>query len=58
VRERLSKGGIAGLTEAEVGQPVGNALNHNLLTELLLSTTLVPPDIAELDGKPGYAPAG
>jgi hypothetical protein len=58
VRERLSKGGIPGLTEAEVGQPVGNALNHNLLTELLLSTTLVPPDIAELDGKPGYAPAG
>ncbi|MEO3749317.1 FHA domain-containing protein [Streptomyces sp. B6B3] len=52
VRERLSRAGVAGLTEAEVGQPVGNALNHNLLTELLVSTTLVPPDLAELDARP------
>ncbi len=52
VRDRLSRAGVAGLTEAEVGQPVGNALNHNLLTELLLSTTLVPPDLAELDVRP------
>ncbi|MDT0307010.1 FHA domain-containing protein [Streptomyces sp. DSM 44917] len=50
VRERLSRGGVAGLTEAEVPQPVGNALNDNLLRELLLTTTLVPPDLAVLDG--------
>ncbi|HZE33282.1 MAG TPA: hypothetical protein VE198_17815 [Actinoallomurus sp.] len=31
-------------------EPVGNALNHNLLRELLLSTALVPPDLAVLDG--------
>jgi hypothetical protein len=50
VRNRLSAGGVAGLTRAEIGEPVGNALNHNLLRELLLSTTLVPPDLAVLDG--------
>lgn len=49
VRTRLSKDGVAGLTRDEVGEPVGNALNHNLLNELLLSTTLVPPDLALLD---------
>ncbi|GLY83134.1 hypothetical protein Airi02_010640 [Actinoallomurus iriomotensis] len=36
------------LTHAEIGEPVGNALNHNLL----LSTTLVPPDLAVLDEPP------
>jgi hypothetical protein len=40
---------VAGLTRDEVGEPVGNALNHNLITELLLTTTLVPPDLAEID---------
>jgi hypothetical protein len=49
VRNRLSAEGVAGLTRAEIGEPVGNALNHNLLRELLLSTTLVPPDLAVLD---------
>jgi hypothetical protein len=49
VRIRLSRDGVAGLTRAEIGEPVGNALNHNLLRELLLSTTLVPPDLALLD---------
>jgi hypothetical protein len=49
VRGRLSKAGVAGLTREEVGEPVGNALNDNLFTELLLSTTLVPPDVAVLD---------
>ncbi|MGH3874906.1 MAG: hypothetical protein ACRDSR_25960 [Pseudonocardiaceae bacterium] len=33
----------------EVGEPVGNALNHKLILELLLSTTLVPPDLRLLD---------
>jgi hypothetical protein len=45
VRERLIEQAIPGLTRAEVGEPVGNTLNHNLITELLLSTTLVPPDL-------------
>lgn len=45
VRSRLALKGIAGLTRDEVGEPVGNMLNHNLLLELLLSTTLVPPDL-------------
>lgn len=49
VRKRLSRGGVAGLTREEVGEPVGNALNHNLIGELLLSTTLVPFDLALLD---------
>lgn len=35
----------------EVGEPVGNTLNDNLLTELVQSTTLVPPDLALLDGE-------
>ncbi|WP_345472314.1 FHA domain-containing protein [Actinoallomurus oryzae] len=52
VRNRLSAGGVAGLTRAEIGEPVGNALNHNLIRELLLSTTLVPPDLAVLDEPP------
>lgn len=49
VRNLLSRNGVPGLTRDEVGEPVGNALNDNLLTELLLSTTLVPPDLALLD---------
>ncbi len=49
VRARLAKREIAGLTRDEVGEPVGNALNHNLILELLLSTTLVPPDLRLLD---------
>lgn len=49
VRARLSKAGVAGLTREEVGEPVGNTLNHNLLRELMESTTLVPPDLRLLD---------
>lgn len=49
VRLRLSRAGVAGLTRDEVGEPVGNSLNHNLITELLLTTTLVPPDLTEID---------
>ncbi|MGI5229809.1 hypothetical protein [Actinoallomurus sp. CA-142502] len=49
VRARLSRGGVPGLTREEVGEPVGNALNQNLIRELLESTTLVPPDLALLD---------
>lgn len=49
VRSRLSAAGVTGLTRDEVGEPVGNALNDNLIRELLLSTTLVPPDLTLLD---------
>ncbi len=49
VRARLAGNGVAGLARDEVGEPVGNALNHNLILELLLSTTLVPPDLRLLD---------
>ena len=51
VRERLRAKGVRGLVREEVGEPVGNALNHNLLVELLLSTTLVPTDLRLLDGR-------
>ncbi len=49
MRERLSRGGVAGLTREEVGEPVGNKLNDNLIRALVLSTTLVPPDLRQLD---------
>ncbi len=48
VRTRLSRAGVPGLTREEVGEPVGNTLNDNLIKELLLSTTLVPPDLNEI----------
>lgn len=50
VRARLVGQDVRGLTREEVGEPVGNALNHNLLLELLLSATLVPPDLRFLNG--------
>ncbi|SDW25396.1 hypothetical protein SAMN05421504_10176 [Amycolatopsis xylanica] len=49
VRKRLSDGGVFGLRREEVGEPVGNTLNDNLLRELVLSTTIVPPDLMLLD---------
>jgi len=45
VRGRMSKKGVAGLTAEEVGEPVCNMLNHNLIRELMESATLAPPDI-------------
>ncbi|QWF84108.1 FHA domain-containing protein [Amycolatopsis sp. CA-230715] len=53
VRLRLSAQGVHGLVREEVGEPVGNALTDNLLRELVLSTTLVPTDLALLDGLSG-----
>jgi hypothetical protein len=50
VRKRLSAAGVAGLTREEVGDPVGNALNHNMLLELVSAVVLVPPDLRVLDG--------
>ncbi|MEJ2866378.1 FHA domain-containing protein [Actinomycetospora sp. OC33-EN08] len=49
VRNRLTDSGVPGLTRNEVGEPSGNVINHNLLFELLLSTSLVPPDLRLLD---------
>lgn len=49
VRARLAHAGVPGLTREEVGEPVGNTLNHNLIEELLMSTTLVPMDLALID---------
>jgi hypothetical protein len=49
VRKRLSRT-IPGLLEEEVPPPVGNALNHNVITALLVSATLTPSDLALIDG--------
>jgi hypothetical protein len=48
VRERMVRLGATGLTREEVGEPVGNSLNHNLILELLLSASIVPPDLEQL----------
>lgn len=46
VRKRLSRrNAVPGLLEEEVPPPVGNALNHNLITDLLITTTLVKDDL-------------
>ncbi len=49
VRARLTRAGVPGLTREEVGEPVGNALNDNLLRELLLTGTLIPLDLDRLE---------
>ncbi|GAB2912705.1 FHA domain-containing protein [Streptomyces mayteni] len=48
VRKRLS-GAVPGLLEEEVPPPVGNTLNHNLIMELLVSTTILRADLALMD---------
>jgi hypothetical protein len=48
VRKRLSPK-VPGLMEEEIPPPVGNTLNHNLITELLITTTIVKPDLCLLD---------
>lgn len=48
VRQRLSST-VPGLLEEEVPQPVGNTLNHNLITELLITTTIAKSDLRLLD---------
>lgn len=49
VRKRLSRGGVSGLRRDEVGEPVGNALSHNLIQELIRSMTLGPDDLNLLE---------
>lgn len=48
VRIRLS-GRVRGLREEEIPPPLGNALNHNLITELLVTGTIAPADLRLLD---------
>jgi hypothetical protein len=50
VRQRLATGRspIPGIIRGEMPEPVGNALNHNLITALLRSATLTPDDLALL----------
>ncbi|MCP3803740.1 FHA domain-containing protein [Allokutzneria sp. A3M-2-11 16] len=38
VRLRLSRKGVFGLVEADLPQPIGNLLSHNLLSELIVRT--------------------
>jgi hypothetical protein len=55
VEQRVSatrkKLGIAGTSRDEVGEPIGTMLNHNLIQELLKTTTLMPQDLRLLDGE-------
>jgi hypothetical protein len=49
VRKRLSAT-VTGLLEEEIPPPVGNALNQNLILELLVTTTITTSDLHLLDG--------
>lgn len=49
LRERLSGAGMSRVLGHEVTPPLGNQLNHNLLTELIRSATLTHVDLARLD---------
>jgi hypothetical protein len=53
VRARLAAAGVNGLTREEVGEPIGNSLNHHLIQELVQSTSLTPEDLDLLDGADG-----
>ena len=48
VRRRLA---VPGTSREEVGEPVGNLLNHNLIQALLKTTTLMPQDLHLLGGE-------
>ncbi|WP_026932549.1 hypothetical protein [Glycomyces tenuis] len=48
VRHRLSPH-VRGLVEKEIPPPVGNALNHNLITELLVTTTITKDHLSFLE---------
>ncbi|MFI6906059.1 hypothetical protein ACIBKY_32685 [Nonomuraea sp. NPDC050394] len=47
-RQRLSAN-VPGLLEEEIPPPLGNTLNHNLITALLVSGTIGPSDLLLLD---------
>ncbi|MEO3852660.1 hypothetical protein ABGB09_34430 [Streptomyces sp. B8F3] len=48
VRKKLSDKGVPGLTAKDVPPPVGNALNHNLITDLLQTATIGKKDLSSL----------
>ncbi|AKH86240.1 hypothetical protein AA958_33010 [Streptomyces sp. CNQ-509] len=48
VRRKLSRKGVQGLLAKEVPPPVGNALNHNLITDLLETATIKKEDLSLL----------
>jgi hypothetical protein len=48
VRRRLSPT-VPRLLEEEIPPPVGNALNHNLIQEMLVTGTLTPADLTQLE---------
>lgn len=54
VRLRLSANGVRGVREEDLPPGAGNVLNHNLITELLVTATLIKADLALLD-EPGVA---
>lgn len=47
---RLGARRVRGLRAEEVPRPIGNALNHNLIMELLVSTTITPDDLGMIGG--------
>ncbi|MFG1635838.1 hypothetical protein [Pseudonocardia alni] len=49
VRERLSSAGVAGLLAEGVEPPVGDALDENLVAELVRSRTIAAADLDALD---------
>jgi hypothetical protein len=54
VRNRLSRS-VSGLLEEEIPPPVGNTLNHNLIMELMISTTILKSDLSLLEEGAGEA---
>ncbi|WP_028923768.1 FHA domain-containing protein [Pseudonocardia acaciae] len=52
VRARLART-VAGLTRDQLAGQDDDTLNHNLLVELLVDTTVVPPDLRLLGNPPG-----
>jgi hypothetical protein len=49
VRHRLSRSGVFGLRQEEVGEPVGMTLAANLMHELLNSSSIAPSDLNLLE---------
>jgi hypothetical protein len=45
VRRDLNRKGVPGLVEAEVSAPVGNAINHNLIIDLLVTASIEKKDL-------------
>lgn len=48
IRTRAASSGVPGITQAEGLRASDNTIKHNLITGLLMSGTLVPPDLREI----------